>query len=90
MKHQTYLFLILLLLIFFFLVGFRSGQYVEKQNKINAFIFSLTPMITKTPTQTPTIAYQEYKSTKYQLKLIYPKDFKINESTKEAIIEIKK
>ncbi len=90
MKPQTYLFLILLLLIFFFLVGFRSGQYVEKQNKINAIILSLTPPPTKTPTPTPTTSYQEYKSKHYNLKLIYPQGFQIIESTKEAVIEIKK
>lgn len=90
MKPQTYLFLILLLLIFFFLVGFRSGQYVEKQNKINAIILSLTPQPTKTPTPTPTISYQEYKSNRHQIKLIYPQGLKIEESTKEAVIKIKK
>ncbi len=90
MKPQTYLFLVLLLLIFFFLAGFRSGQYVEKQNKINSIILSLTPPPTKTPTPTPTISYQEYQSRKYQLKLIFPKGLKVNESTKEAVIEIKK
>lgn len=81
MKIKNYLLIFLLSLILFFIIGFRLGQKVEKQNQINSFIL--------TPSPTLKIEYQDYKSKKYNLKLIYPKGFQIIESTKEALIEVK-
>lgn len=86
MRVKNYLLVFILSLILFFIVGFRLGQKVEKQNQINSF--SLTPTITIIPTKK--IEYQEYKSKRYNLKFVYPQGFKIIESTKEALIEIKK
>lgn len=88
MKPKTYVFVFLLLIILFFILGVRYGQYVEKQNKIIDFLLSITP--TKPPTPTPTIAYKEYKSRRWGLKFIYPENWKIKESTKTAEIYFKK
>lgn len=88
MKPKTYFFVGFLLFILFFILGVRYGQYVEKQNKVINYLLSITP--TKPPTPTPTISFTEYKSRRWGLKFIYPKDLKIEESTKEAVIYLKK
>ncbi len=86
MRIKSYLLVFILSLVLFFIIGFRLGEKVEKQNQINSLI--LTPTITPFPKKE--IEYQDYKSKKYNLKIIYPKGFQIIESTKEALIEVKK
>lgn len=88
MKLKTYLFIGFLLFMLFFILGVRYGQYVEKQNKVIDYFLSITP--TQPPSPTPTISYIEYKSRRWGLKFIYPKDLKIEESTKGAVIYLKK
>ncbi|OQY66272.1 hypothetical protein B6D29_02870 [Microgenomates bacterium UTCPR1] len=54
MKKAQIIFLLTLLSILIFIVGFRSGQKVEKTNKIIDFITSITPYPTYTPYPSPT------------------------------------
>jgi len=53
MKKIPYIFLSFLFLILVFLIGFRSGQKVEKTNKVIDYILSITPYPTYTPYPTP-------------------------------------
>ncbi|MEK7634015.1 MAG: hypothetical protein AAB437_04190 [Patescibacteria group bacterium] len=54
MKTKSYVFLFILLLILFFILGVRYGQKVEKNNKIVDYILSITPYPTYTPYPSPT------------------------------------
>ena len=88
MKPKTYIFIALLLILLFFTLGVRYGQYVEKQNKVIDYLLSITP--TPSPTPTPTITYIEYKSRRFGLKFIYPKGWQIEEATKGSEIRFRK
>jgi len=82
MKPQSYLFLTVLLMVIFFLLGVRYGQKVEKTNKVIDYLLSLTPTrkLTTTPTPTP-LSFEEYKSRRWGLRFKYPANFEIKEST---------
>jgi hypothetical protein len=67
-------------------LGVRYGQKVEKTNKVIDFILSITP--TQSPTPTPTIGYQQYKSPRWGLKFKYPDNLILKESTRQAEILI--
>lgn len=49
MKIKSYIFLVVLLLILFFILGVRYGQSIEKNNKVVDYILSITPYPTYTP-----------------------------------------
>lgn len=49
MKIKSYIFLVILTIILFFILGVRYGQKVEKNNKIVDYILSITPYPTYTP-----------------------------------------
>lgn len=49
MKKTPYVFLIVLIVVLVFIIGFRSGQKTEKTNKIIDYILSITPYPTYTP-----------------------------------------
>ncbi len=90
MKTKPYIFLFVLLLILFFILGVRYGQKVEKNNKVVDYLLSLPspiPPISPTP-----ITYKEYKSKKWGLKFTYPDNLQVVESSKSAeiLLEIKK
>jgi hypothetical protein len=84
MKPKSIIFIALLFVILFFILGVRYGQKVEKNNKIVNYILSITPTRVP-PTPTP-ISYKEYKSKKWGLKFTYPAGFEIKESTNSAEI----
>jgi hypothetical protein len=93
MKTKSYVFLFILLLILFFILGVRYGQRVEKNNKVVDYILKLPSPTPPIPSPTPTpLTYQEYKSKKYGLKFTYPSNLEVKESTKspEVLFEIKK
>lgn len=52
MKKTPYIFLVVLIVILVFLIGFRSGQKVEKTNKTIDYMISIAPTIYP-PTNTP-------------------------------------
>ncbi|MCX7956179.1 MAG: hypothetical protein N2593_03715 [Patescibacteria group bacterium] len=79
MNKKPYYFISFLLIILFFIIGVRYGKNVEKTNKIIDYLLSLTPSIKISPTLIPT---NEYKSKKWGVKIYYPKNFEIKESTK--------
>lgn len=88
LNKKPYIFLITLVAILFFIIGFRYGQNVEKANKIIDYLLSLTPTpYQKSPTPIPTT---EYKSKRWGLKLKYPENLKIIESTNSSEIIIEK
>ncbi|KKQ23527.1 MAG: hypothetical protein US40_C0013G0012 [Candidatus Roizmanbacteria bacterium GW2011_GWC2_37_13] len=89
MKKTPYIFITVLIVILFSLVGFRFGQNVEKTNEVINYFLSITPT-KKPPTPTP-IKYSEFKSKKWGLKFIYPDNLSIKESTNasEVFFEIK-
>ena len=74
-----------------FLVGFRSGQHVEKQNKEFYHMLSLTPAPTNTLTPTPTpkpSAFKTYRHTQCRVEFVIPADFeKTKETTNSARFE---
>lgn len=79
MKRNPYILLVALFVVLVFIVGFRIGQNTEKTNKVVDYVLSITPT-PKPPTPTP-IKYQETKSKRWGLNLIYPSNLKIKEST---------
>ncbi len=84
MKKTPYVFLFTLLIVLVFLVGFRSGQKVEKSNKTINYLLSITP--TKIPPSPTPMIYTEYKSKKWGLKFTYPNNLEIKESTTSSEI----
>lgn len=54
MKKTPYIFITALIVILFFLIGFRIGQRTEKTNKTIDYILSITPYPTYTPYPSPT------------------------------------
>ena len=88
-KPKTLVFIVILLLILFFVLGFRYGQSVEKTNKVFDFLLSITPTKKPTPTPSPTnFIFEEYKSRRWGLRFKYPVGFEIKESTKTSEILI--
>ncbi len=61
-RSKPFFFIATLIVVLMFLVGFRSGQQVEKRNKEIDFIISLTPPATATPTVTPTMPPLTFKT----------------------------
>lgn len=53
MKIKSYIFIVALLIILFFILGVRYGQKVEKNNKIVDYVLSITPYPTYTPYPSP-------------------------------------
>ncbi len=49
MKIKSYVFLIVLVVILFFILGVRYGQKIEKNNKVVDYVLSITPYPTYTP-----------------------------------------
>lgn len=90
MKIKSYIFLFVLLVILFFILGVRYGQKVEKNNKVVDYLLNL-PIPTAQISPTP-ITYKEYRSKKWGLKFTYPANLEVKESTEspEILLEIKK
>jgi len=88
-KPKTLVFIVILLLILFFVLGVRYGQKVEKTNKIIDFILSITPTPKPTETPTPTpLVFEDYESKRWNLKFKYPKNFEIKEASNASEILI--
>ena len=58
MNNKSYLLLVILILVLAFILGFRSGQKVEKTNEKINYLLSITP--TKVPPTPTPISYKEY------------------------------
>ena len=86
MKIKSYVFLVVLIVVLFFILGVRYGQKVEKNNKIVDYILKITPTL-PIPTPTP-VKYVEYKSKKWGIKFTYPSGLEIKESTTNSAILI--
>ena len=88
-KPKTLIFITILLLILFFILGVRYGQKVEKANKVIDFLLSITPTKKPTPAPSPTpLIFEEYKSRRWGLRFKYPAGFEIKESTRTSEILI--
>lgn len=92
MKSKSYLFLFILLLVLFFIMGVRYGQKVEKTNKAINYLLSITPSPRRNPPKadeggsTP-IQYATSESKIWKIKFTYPSNLKIKEDpTKSAVI----
>lgn len=90
MKQRTlvpYLFLSILTLILFFIIGIRYGQHVEKTNKITSYLISIAPSGTTAPTQPP-LAFKTYKQSSCGVQFLLPESYKVEkESTDGAMIQ---
>ncbi len=82
---KPFLFIFFLILVLAFVLGFRYGQRVEKNNKAVDFMLSITP--TRSPSPTPPIQYKDFKSKKWGLKFTYPANLEIKEdATAPAVL----
>ncbi|PIU36623.1 hypothetical protein COS77_01000 [Candidatus Roizmanbacteria bacterium CG06_land_8_20_14_3_00_34_14] len=54
MKIKSYIFIVFLVVILFFILGVRYGQKIEKNNKVVDYILKITPYPTYTPYPLPT------------------------------------
>lgn len=90
MKVKSYIFLVILVVILFFILGVRYGQKVEKNNKIVDYFLKITP--TKSVPSPTQIKYVDYKSKKWGLKFTYPANLEIKEdaTSSSILLEIKK
>lgn len=76
------MFLVLLAIVLFFILGVRYGQNIEKANKVISFVLSITP--TQKPTPVP-IAFVEYKHATCGAQFLYPNTLaKENETSTSA------
>ena len=90
MKIKNYLFIFFLVIILVFIVAFRYGQQVEKTKQAIDYIQQFpTPTTIISPTP---VGQTEYKSKKWGLKIKYPSNLTIKESTNtpEILLEIDK
>ncbi|OGK62863.1 hypothetical protein A2334_01705 [Candidatus Roizmanbacteria bacterium RIFOXYB2_FULL_38_10] len=85
-KFTPYLFLGLLAVILFFILGVRYGQKVEKTNKVITALISIPPTATVAPTQPP-LTFLTYVSKGCGISFTYPNYFKVErESSKSATL----
>jgi len=85
MKTESYIFIVVLIVISVFILGVRYGQKIEKNNKKVEYIMKITPTI-PSPSPIP-IKYTEYKSKKWGIKFTYPDNLEIKEdATAPAIL----
>lgn len=83
-KLTPYFFLIVLVVVLFFILGFRSGQQVEKTNKIINILISIPPTQTPAPTS-PLLAFQTYTHKGCGINFLYPNSLLPDkESSEEA------
>jgi hypothetical protein len=68
-KIGPYIFIAILVIVLFFILGVRYGQKVEKTNKTIDYIISLTPAKTPTP---PPIGFKPYSNNVCGLSFLYP------------------
>lgn len=88
-KHVPYLFLILLTIILFFIIGVRYGQKVEKANKTIDLLVSIAPTTTTAPTSRP-LAFKTYARSACGIRFLYPSTLEIDrEGTNGAMLREK-
>lgn len=75
-KLAPYVFLIVLVVVLFFILGFRSGQQVEKTNKIITALISIAPTTTLAPTP-PLLTLEKFESPGCKLSFLYPNYFTV-------------
>lgn len=68
-KIGPYIFIAILVIVLFFILGVRYGQKVEKTNKTIDYVISLTPAKNPTP---PPIGFKPYSSKVCGLSFLYP------------------
>lgn len=86
-KFLPYVFLGLLAIILFFVIGVRYGQKVEKANKTISYLISIapTPTALPRPTEAP-LAFEPYRHSGCGVDFPRPLTFKIEKtSTDEAV-----
>lgn len=88
MRKAPLIFIFVLALVLIFIIGFRSGQQVEKTNEAIDFVLSITPSPTSLPSPSPTpVKYQDYKSKRWGLKFTYPEGLEVKEdATSPAVL----
>ncbi|PIY68555.1 hypothetical protein COY90_05345 [Candidatus Roizmanbacteria bacterium CG_4_10_14_0_8_um_filter_39_9] len=85
-KLTPYIFLTVLIVVLFFILGFRSGQQVEKTNKMITALISIAPTATLAPTP-PLLSLEKYESPGCKLSFLYPNYFTIQrESSSGAML----
>ncbi len=86
-RTKPFLFIATLVVVLMFIVGFRSGQQVEKRNKEIDFIISLTPAPSATPTITPTpktLGYKTYVHKQCGVQLVLPTSLQKTKETSNS------
>lgn len=86
-RKKPYIFITSLLAVLFFIIGVRYGQNVERSNKKIDYLLSLTPTQTKL-SPTP-VKITEYKTKRWGIRIKYPENLEIKESTNSPEILIK-
>ena len=85
-KKGPYIILIMLVIVLFFILGFRAGQGVEKTNKMIDLLISQPPSATPAPTSRPA-GFKTYLSKGCMISFMYPDYLQIKtESTKSALL----
>jgi hypothetical protein len=92
MKIKPYVFLFILLIVLFFILGVRYGERVEKTNKTINYLVSIAP--TKPiPTQLP-LKFETYKNSDCGVNFMYPStatstaDFEVDCQKKSRFLSI--
>lgn len=89
-KKAPYVFLGILVVILFFIVGFRAGEQVEHTNKLTSTILSTMPSATAVPSAAP-IQYRTYENKTCRIAFLYPGYLQpTDETTKSARLIYKK
>lgn len=70
MKIKPYVFLFVLLVVLFFILGVRYGQQVEKTNKTINYLISIPP--TKPPPTATPLKFDTYKNSDCGVSFMYP------------------
>lgn len=85
---KPFIFLFILLIIFFFIIGVRYGQRVEKANKIIDYALSLPPSPTLQPTQVP-LEFKTLTIKQCSLQFVYPNFLNPEKETSTSAVLIK-
>ena len=80
-KLGPYIFIAVLLLVLFFILGVRYGQKVEKTNKTIDYLISLTPA--KNPTPAP-IGFKPYSNKICGLSFLYPNTISLDKNATDT------
>lgn len=80
-KKGPYILLLSLLAILIFILGLQYGKHIQKIDKTNEYILSLTPSVQPTPTIHEVTGYTTFSNKGCGISFLYPSNFILKKET---------